>query len=104
MIAATCTLPVCEHRTTRVTARDAHLDQIVTGCRLIRDGKRGMELRNQEWVAMHQEGLNARQISEATVARLLAEKDDKGRPLFTDDDLKDLGVSAWNVRRALKGD
>ena len=94
-----CTLDHCEHRTTRVTARDAHLDQIVTASRLrlraAQQAKEAERLRNDAMIRLVKEdGLNARQAAEAIHARLLAAG-------FTDGQIADLGVSAWNIRRIL---
>ena len=83
-----------------MTARDAHLDQIVQGCRLILAGlqqqRQGFQLRDDGFtLVVREDGLNAREAAEAIQDRLRAEG-------FTDGQIAKLGVSAWNIRPIVK--
>ena len=82
-----------------MSALDAHLDQVVQASRLrLAAQQQRLEaerLRNDAMVRLvREDGLNAREAAEAIHARLLAAG-------FTDGQIADLGVSAWNIRRIL---
>lgn len=83
-----------------MTARDAHLDQIVQGCRLILAGlqqqHQGFQLRDDGFtLVVRDDGLNPRQAADAIQDRLHAEG-------FTDGQIAKLGVSSWNIRPIVK--